>query len=135
MIRTFGKITLATILAAMVVGVPVRVSADDSATNTPPAPAKPKATMFRGKLAAVDATAKTITVENKTKEKRTFGITSDTKIVKDGKPATLSDGVVGEDVSGSSATGSDGKPVAKFVRFGKPPEKGAAPAPAPAPPK
>jgi hypothetical protein len=132
MIKTFGKITLATILAAMVAGVPLRVSADDKATNSVAATAKSKATRFNGKLAAVDSTAKTITIENKTKEKRTFEITADTKIMKDGKPATLSDGVVGEEVYGTCATGADGKMAAKTIRFGKPAEKGTAPAPAPA---
>lgn len=125
MIKTLGKLTLAAILAASVLGVPVRVSADDS-TNA--APAKPaRASRFFGKLAAVDATAKTITVDNKTEKGRVFGITADTKITKDGKPATLSDGVVGDDVGGSYATAADGKMVAKTVRFGK---VGKRPAPA-----
>jgi len=115
MIKKFGKMTLAAILAAVVMGTALQVSADDS-TNAPAAPAKPKG--FRGTLAAVDATAKTITVDNKTEKGRVFGITSDTKIMKDGKPATLSDGVVGEPVSGSYATGADGKNVAKTLRFG-----------------
>lgn len=119
MIKSIGKLTLAAILAAMVVGVPVRVSAQDKKADAPAAPAsKPKAPTFRGKLAKVDAAAKTITVENKSKGDRTFVITSETKITKDGKPATLADGVVGEPVSGSSSEGSDGKLMAKTVRFG-----------------
>jgi len=129
MIKTFGKLTLAAILAAMVVGVTPRVSADD-ATNAAPAHPKSRMQRFMGKLSAVDSTAKTITVENKTMPSRTFEITSDTKIMKDGKPATLSDAVVGDPVAGSFATGDDGKMVAKMVRFGAPPKK---PAPAPAP--
>jgi len=128
MMKTLRKITLASILAAVMVGMPARLMADDSTTNKP---AKPHATgsRFFGKLSAVDATAKTITVENKTMAKRTFDITSETKIMKEGKPATLSDGVVGEDVGGTFATGADGKLTAKTVRFGKP----AAPAKKPAP--
>src|SRR5258708_35790873 len=50
---------------------------------------------FHGKLGALDKVAKTITVG-----KRTFQITSATKIKKAGKPAMLEDGVVGETVSG-----------------------------------
>jgi hypothetical protein len=115
MIKTFGKITLAGILAAVMMGTAVRVSADDT-TNAPAAPAKAKA--FRGTLSAVDATAKTITVDNKTEKGRVFGVTSDTKIIKDGKPATLSDGVVGDPIGGTYTTGADGKMVAKTVRFG-----------------
>lgn len=101
------------------VGAPLRSMADDS-TNKPAAPAKAHVPTFRGKLGAVDAAAKTITVEYKTQPKRTFEVTSDTKITKDGKPATLSDGVVGEDVTGSYSTNSAGKMVAKTVHFGKP---------------
>lgn len=117
MIKSIGKLTLAAILAAMVVGMPVQVSAQDKTNATPAAPAKPKAPGFRGTLAKVDEAAKTITVENKTKENRTFQITSDTKIMKDKKPATLADGVVGEPVSGTY-TEVDGKMVAKRVTFG-----------------
>jgi hypothetical protein len=47
--------------------------------------------------------------------------------MKDGKPATLEDGVVGEPVGGSYAESADGKMVAKMVRFGA-----AKPKPAPA---
>src|SRR6478672_10044633 len=101
MIKTIGKLTLAAILAAMVVGMPVRVSADDKTPATPAAPSKPKAPGFRGTLSKVDSAAKTITVENKTKGDRTFEITSDTKITKGGKPATLAAGVVGGRVCGT----------------------------------
>src|ERR1700756_312715 len=53
---------------------------------------KSKGGPFHGKLVAVDKVAKTITVG-----KRTFLITSETKIKKGGKPATLEGGVVGEE--------------------------------------
>jgi hypothetical protein len=68
---------------------------------------------FHGKLAAVDKMAKTITVG-----KRTFQVTSETKIKKAGKPATLSDGVVGEPVSGYVKPAADGKLMATTVNFG-----------------
>lgn len=122
MLKTLGKFTLAAFLAAAMVGVPMRVSADD-ATN---APAKPhRGTRFFGKIAAVDSTAKTITVDNKSEKGRVFQITSDTKIMKDGKPATLGDATVGDDVGGSYSV-VDGKNVAKNVRIGKAPKKPAA---------
>ena len=130
MMKTLGKITLASIVAAVMMGMPARLMADDSTTSTnKPAKPHPTGSRFFGKLSAVDTTAKTITVENKTLPKRTFEIGAETKIMKDGKPATLSDGVVGEDVGGTFATGADGKLTAKTVRFGKP----AAPAKKPAP--
>lgn len=84
---------------------------------------KPSAGPFHGKLAAVDQSAKTITVG-----KRTFLITSESKIKKDGKPALLQDGVVGEEVSGYVKPNDAGKLVATTVNFGpkstaKPAEK------------
>jgi len=72
---------------------------------------------FRGKVGAVDKQAKTIKVGE-----RTFQITSDTKIKKDGKPATLDAGVVGEPISGYFIKGNDGKLVAKTVNLGLKPE-------------
>jgi len=78
---------------------------------------KPKAGPFHGKLIAVDKVAKTITVG-----KRTFLITSETKIKKAGKPATLDDGVVGEEVSGYIKPKDDGKLMATSVNFGPKPQ-------------
>lgn len=68
---------------------------------------------FRGHLAAVDKAARTVTVG-----KRTFHVTSDTKIFKGGKPATLADGNVGEEASGGFKTAEDGRLVATKLTFG-----------------
>lgn len=80
---------------------------------------KPKAGPFHGKLVAIDKIAKTITVG-----KRTFLITSETKIKKAGKPATLDDGAVGEEVSGYVKPREDGKLAATTVNFGPRAEPG-----------
>ena len=86
------------------------------------APAKkPVAGPFHGNLAALDKSAKTITVGT-----RTFQITADTLIFKDGKPATLEDGVVEEPVSGYLKPAADGKLNATKVTFGVKPEAKAA---------
>ena len=74
---------------------------------------KPVAGPFHGKLLGLDKNAKTITVG-----KRTFQITSETKIKKAGKPAILSEGVVGEPVSGYVKPIAEGKWVAVSVNFG-----------------
>jgi hypothetical protein len=101
--------------------------------------AKPKATFFHGKLEAVDKSAMTITVGSQVK--RVVTITSQTKITNGGKPATLEDGVIGEDVTVSyikSGDGADAKYTARYVRFGsgKKTEPTSPPAPAaPAPAK
>jgi len=121
MIKSIGKLSLVTILTALVMGVPVTVSAQDKTTPAPstPAPASaPKAVRFSGKLGSVDKVNLTITVDDKTKTNRVFQITSSTKITKGGKPATLADGVVGEAVGGSYLKDADGKLTARTVRFG-----------------
>ena len=68
---------------------------------------------FHGKLKSVDNTAKTIMVGE-----LTLRITSDTKITKEGKPATLEDGVVGEEVGGAYKKTEDGKLNSTVVHFG-----------------
>jgi hypothetical protein len=50
--------------------------------------------------------------------KRTFNMTSATTITKDGKPAGLADGAVGEPVSGAYKKNAEGKLDAVTVRFG-----------------
>jgi hypothetical protein len=117
------KITALSLFAAALVVAPATVRAED--TNAPAASGhetkaqkKIHETLpFHGKLAAVDKTAMTITVA-----KRTFEITSETKISKDGIPATLGDAVVGETVSGAYKKGADGKLSATTVNLGKKPE-------------
>ena len=63
---------------------------------------------FRGKIGAVDKAAKTITLESKEKP-RTFQVTSETRIRKDRKPATLDDVQVGDSVGGSARENAEGK--------------------------
>src|SRR5262245_15867431 len=95
---------------------------------TSPAAPKPKAkgkqevaghTMpFHGKLEGMDKVEKTITVKAKEKDRTwTIQVTSHTKLSKEGKPATLADAVVGEDVAGSAREVSAGKYEAVSVRF------------------
>jgi len=79
---------------------------------------------FRGKVDAVDKTAKTIKVGE-----RVFHVTAETRIMKNEKPATLDDAAAGEAVRGSYHKTDDGKLNAVSVSFG---EKPAAPASAPA---
>jgi hypothetical protein len=130
MFRTILKLGTITLLAAAVAGAPVQLLAQN--TNKPAAEKKTavakkdsaakkkSAHPFRGKLAEVDKAAKTIKLGQST-----YQITSETKITKDGKPATLEDGVVGEPVTGYAKPTEDGKMVAASVYFGaKPDTKG-----------
>ena len=51
-------------------------------------------------------------------KKRTFNMTSETIVTKDGKPAVLADGVAGEPVRGAYRKNEDGKLDAVTVRLG-----------------
>ena len=117
MIQKIAKFTLMTLLAATVLGVPMKVCAQ---TNAPEGPkiTKSKPLPFTGKLGTVDKVAKTITLDEKTKPGRTFEVDSETRIMKNGKPATLDDGVVGEHVRGSFTKSADGKLEAHTISFG-----------------
>jgi hypothetical protein len=79
--------------------------------------AAPRAIPFRGKIASVDAQAKTLKVGE-----RTFQLNADTKIVKAGKPASLAEATVGEDVGGSYREGADKKLNVVSLRIGAKPE-------------
>lgn len=78
--------------------------------------ARVRATPFRGKIVSIDKQAKTLTVGE-----RVFQITSDTKIVKAGKTATLDDANTGEDVGGAYRETADKKLQAVSVRLGAKP--------------
>jgi hypothetical protein len=120
--KYFAKIALITLITAGFV-TPVLLRADDSSTNSMSsatssdmAPAKPKkkhGLPFHGTLDEMDTNAMTLTVGS-----RTFQITSKTKIKKDGQPAVLADGVVGQPVSGYYHTNEDGGLDATTINFG-----------------
>ena len=122
MTKNISKITILSLFAAALVAMPALSRAE--VTNAPAASGqttqtKPKKNPpFHGNLKAVDTSAKTLTVGT-----LTLQITSDTKITKDGQPATLSDGVVGEPVGGAYTKTADGKLNALIVHFGAKPKK------------
>jgi hypothetical protein len=89
-----------------------------SATEAKQSTSKPKSIPFHGNLVALDKSAKTISVD-----KRVFQVTSETKIFKGDKPATLDEGTTGEVVTGSYIKGDDGKLTAHSVYFGGKPKK------------
>jgi hypothetical protein len=119
------------LLAAAIAGMPAQLLAQ---TTNKPAAAKQSAPVkkdsaakkksphpFHGNLAAVDKAAKTIKLGESV-----YQVTSETKITKAGKPATLDDGVIGEPVSGYAKPTNDGKMAATTLRFGaKTEDKGA----------
>ena len=123
MIKTISKITVLSLFTTALVAMPVLSRAEVTnapATTNQTTQAKPKKNNppFHGNLKAVDTSAKTLTVGT-----LTLQITADTKIIKDGKSATLSDGVVGESVGGAYKKTADGKLDAVTVHFGAIPKK------------
>jgi hypothetical protein len=123
MLKSVLRIGAMGLLAAAIAGTPAQLMAQS--TNNPTAAKQTSAAKkdaatktkgahpFRGKLAAADKIAKTIKVGESV-----YQITSETKITKDGKPATLEDGVVGEPVTGYVKPAEGGKMAATTVHFG-----------------
>jgi hypothetical protein len=108
------------LIAIAVVGTPVALHAQ-AATNAPAAEKKAakkpnQAIPFHGKVKAIDDNAKTLSVGTET-----FQVTHETKIIKMGKPATLTDGAVDEEVAGSYHKDAQGKLNAVSIRFGPKP--------------
>ena len=104
-------IMLALLTAALVSTGPATQAAEgakDKSAQPPKSEGKQKQMPFRGKISAVDKTAKTVTLEGKEKS-RAFQITSATKITKDGKPAVMDDLIVGQTVGGSARQTVSGK--------------------------
>lgn len=83
---------------------------------------KPGRLPFSGKIGAVDNVSKSITLAGKEKN-RVIHVTSETKIMKAGKPATFDDAKVGEEVGGQLRKTADGKEEAISLRVGPKPEE------------
>ena len=123
------QLLLASLLGLLITAVPAHLNAQstdsvnkEGATSRQPASSSMRPIPFRGKLTSVDKIGRTITVGA-----RIFRITSDTKLCKGASklPATLSDGVTGEQVTGSYIKEADGKLIARSVYFGtRAPSKG-----------
>lgn len=72
-----------------------------------------KSIPFGGKIIALDKQAKTVTVG-----KRVFHVTSETKITKNEKPATLDDATVGEEIGGAYKQDAEKKMNLVSLRIG-----------------
>jgi len=105
-----------------------------AAEKSPAAPAtktttsQKKSTRYpiHGKLSAVNVPTKTFSLKGAEKD-RVFKVTPETKITKHGKPAGLTNAVVGEDVGGYVEKQPDGTIIALSVRFGPKPEPSSKP--------
>src|SRR5262249_2561527 len=101
MTKSILKFSLLGLMAIAVAGTPVMLRAQDAPAAA--APKKVRPLPFHGKVETIDATAKTLTIG-----KETIQITSDTKIMKAGKPAPTGDGGLGDDVAGAYRKEADG---------------------------
>ena len=120
--KNITRIAVVALLTAAIGAAPTQVFGGDQKKDQPAEGGKKEASAgekkkgrlpFHGKIAAVDKKAKTFTVGE-----RTFQVTSETKLNKAGKPATLDDAAVGEEVGGSFEKAEDGKLHAKTVHLG-----------------
>ena len=116
--KHIAKFSMLTLCAAAILAAPASSSAQ-AITNAPAAPVrKPAAapssgaSSFHGVLTALDTNAMTLTIE-----KRTFDMTSETIVTKNGKPAVLAEGAAGDQVSGTYKKSTGGKLDAVTVRF------------------
>lgn len=113
------KLALFSLAIAALVALPAAVRAEDKPAKpaAPTAPAlPPKVTRqpFHGNVSAVDTAVMTLTVGE-----TVIHVTSETKLTKGGKPATLSEIAVGETVGGSAKKDDSGKLNATVVRVGE----------------
>lgn len=109
------------LLTAIASFTPAACAADKAPAADAAAKEKRPNHPFRGKLSAVDKAAKTISLEGKEKP-RVIQITSETRIAKAGKLATLDDAVIGEEVAGQAIKTSSGHEQAVSLRLGAKPE-------------
>src|SRR2546426_11809069 len=104
------------LLTIITATAPPRCQAADNATSEPAKEKKHPRIPFRGKITSVDKNAMTLTLEGKEKN-RTIHVTSQTRILKGGKAATLGDVAVGDEVSGQITKTAEGKEEAGTVRI------------------
>jgi hypothetical protein len=111
--------------ASFALCVPLNAQFSPATTASPAAspatsPAAKQATRpipFRGKISAVDQSAKTFTVGGK-EGSRVFKVTETTTITKTGAPATMTDIVENEQARGTYLKQADGTLEAKTVKLG-----------------
>ena len=118
--KTIIRFFIVGVLTTMMASLSFPGRAEDK-TEAPGQTHKSNKIPFHGKITAVDKVAMTITLAGKEKP-RTIQITSQTKIMKAGKPATFDDATLGEEVGGSAHQLADGKLEATSLRIGPKPE-------------
>ena len=122
--KSKARLITAACLAAIALGAPSTAPAKEKKSASPMPSATASASpmkkeksdrpiAYHGKIASVDATAKTFTVGT-----RAIKVTDQTKIMKQGAAATMADIVADEEVRGSYLKKEDGTFEAKSVKLG-----------------
>lgn len=111
-------IAIYALVAAALAAAPAIVNAQDSTTTKPHTAQAERHTNkkhpFHGKVKSVDAAAQTVVVG-----KTTITVTAETKIIKNGAPATFADITVGEKIGGSGTPEGKGKLTANTLTIGE----------------
>ncbi|MBK9140620.1 MAG: hypothetical protein IPM17_18000 [Verrucomicrobia bacterium] len=132
LVLAIAVLTAAPLAAAESKSTPPPAVASDGAPKAKPKSkseaAQPAGVPFNGKIAALDLSAQTLTLSGKAQ--RVVKVTSQTKILRDGQPATLAGAKVGESVGGYAKKTDEGVLEAISLRLGPkaPADKAAKPA-------
>lgn len=117
------KLILALLVAAFAAVTTLPTIAADDAKPAEKKEAPVRALPLRGKIDAIDKQAKTFKINE-----RTFHVTAETRIIKDGKPGTFDDAAAGQDVTGAYREGADKHLNVVSLRIGARPAIPAKPA-------
>jgi hypothetical protein len=117
-----GGVCAASLAFCMLLNAQLTPATTASPATSPQATESPAAKAarplpFRGKISAVDQSAKTFTIGGK-EGSRVFKVTDSTTIMKAGAPATMADIVENEQARGTYLKQADGTLEAKRVRIG-----------------
>ena len=131
--KTTNSLVIGACIATLVLCAPIAAPAKTKATASPAPSASPAASAapmekpaagkmnrsipFHGKIASVDANARTFSIAGK-ETTRVIKITDQTKITKQGAEATMKDVVADEEVRGSYWKKEDGSLEARSVKLG-----------------
>jgi hypothetical protein len=120
------RLFITTLIAAtlLVSGASARAADEgkDQSAEASKAEKKPKQLPFRGKVSAVDKAGQTVSLKGKEKS-RTFQLTSESKITKDGNPADIDQINVGESVGGLARENAAGQKEVLTLNVGAKPAK------------
>jgi hypothetical protein len=121
---TLAVVTAGSLIQAEAQSAPPAASAPAGEPKTKTKPksetGQPAGVPFNGKIAAVNLSAQTLTLTGKSQ--RVVKVTPQTKILRNGQPATLADAKVGEPVGGYAKKTEQGILEASSLRLGpKPP--------------